>query len=139
MAERDVYLQNPGGTIRVYSGATGTIAVKQGGWLYVYTFYYKTAVPPVVKISGAVEAGTEAFYAWFDGAKWEENGDPPVTDEGGSSQIADSQYPSWIHPDTVNIPKIKVNDVWASAILELVIVNTQPYFKLTKWGILEEE
>ena len=80
MANRDIYLQNPGGTIRVYSGNTGTSSVQEGGWLYVYAFYHTGSTPNIVRIISSVEVYTDEFYAWYDETTnnngWDAYGDP---------------------------------------------------------------
>ena len=90
MAARDIYLQNPGGTIQIHYGqinatTAGPTPVTEGGWLYIYTFYYDSNFinTPLVRIYGAIDVVSDIFFAWYDectaGGCWDGTGDPVVS------------------------------------------------------------
>ncbi len=73
LEERDYYLQNAGGMITIFSG--GTVAITEGGWLYVYKVY-SNRNGYALGIQYATFVNTGIYRDFFNSAQWDEHGDP---------------------------------------------------------------
>ncbi len=80
LEERDVYLQNAGGHITLYSGGPG-VTVDEGGWLYVYTFFSRSrhinSSSYFARIEYTVRVNAGVYRQFYNtAAQWDAFGDP---------------------------------------------------------------